>query len=244
MNIQNRDILITGASKGIGCAIAHRLIKDGYNVVLCYNKNTSFIDSIEESIKEYGVSARYIQFDITDRETASRLLLNDIENNGAYYGIICNAGVHKDLPFPAMDCESWDNVINTNLGGVYNILQPIMMTLIRSKKLKRIITMSSIAGIMGNRGQTNYSASKGAIISFTKSLAIELGKRGITVNCIAPGAIDTEMLDDDVIEQAKKIITLKRLGQPDEVAAVASFLLSNDASYITKQVISVDGGMF
>lgn len=244
MNIKNLDVLITGASRGIGNAMAHRLIKDGYNVVLCYNSSSAFIDEIEKAKNEYGVSARYLKFDINNREEASRVLLEDIETNGAYYGIICNAGIHKDMPFPAMDCESWDSVLNTNLGGVYNILQPMMMTLIQSRKLKRIITMSSIAGIMGNRGQTNYSASKGAIISFTKSLAIELGKRGITVNCIAPGAINTEMLDDEVIEHAKKLITLKRLGKPEEVAAVASFLLSNDASYITKQVISVDGGMF
>ncbi len=243
MNIQNKDVLITGASKGIGNAIAHRLIKDGYNVVLCYNSNTTFIDDIEQRIKEHGVCARYLQFDITDRESASKILLEDIENYGAYYGIICNAGIHKDIPFPAMDEQSWDSVLNTNLNGIYNILQPIMMTLLRSKKLKRIITMSSVAAIAGNRGQTNYSASKGAIISFTKSLAIELGKRGITVNCIAPGAIDTEMLDDEVIEHAKKIITLKRLGHPKEIASVASFLLSDDASYITKQVLSVDGGM-
>ncbi len=243
MNIKNLDVLITGSSRGIGNAIAHRLIKDGYNVVLCYNSSSAFIDEIEKAKNEHGVSARYLKFDINNREEASRILLEDIEANGAYYGIICNAGIHKDMPFPAMDCESWDSVLNTNLGGVYNTLQPIMMTLIQSRKLKRIITMSSIAGIVGNRGQTNYSASKGAIISFTKSLAIELGKRGITVNCIAPGAIDTEMLDDDVIEHAKKIITLKRLGKPEEVAAVASFLLSSDASYITKQVISVDGGM-
>ncbi len=239
-----QTILITGASKGIGNAIAHRLIKDGYNVALCYNTNSSFIENIEEQAKEYGVKARFLQFDITNREATSQTLLNDIEQHGGYYGVVCNAGIHIDTPFPAMDQNSWDSVIDTNLGGVYNVLQPIMMALLRSKKLKRIITMSSVAALTGNRGQTNYSASKGAIISFTKSLAIELGKRGITVNCIAPGAIDTEMLDDEVIEHAKKIITLKRLGKPEEVAGVASFLLSSDAAYITKQIISVDGGMF
>lgn len=245
MNNKEKHILITGASGGIGKAIAMRLIKDGYSVVLCYNKNKIF-DTKEEVDKlesEYDVSIRLLQFDINDRENVKNILLKDIEQHNPYYGIICNAGITKDNPFPSISADDWDSVINTNLNSFYNVLNPIIMTLIRSKKMKRIITISSISGISGNRGQTNYSASKAALIGATKSLAIELGKRAITVNCIAPGVIDTGMVNQDVIDYVKPLIPLKRIGKSEEVAALASFLLSDDASYITKQVICIDGGM-
>lgn len=243
MNKKNLDVLVTGASGGIGKAISERLIADGYNLILCYNKNSEFIKEIEKLREKHDVSVRYLQFDITDRDKVKNILLDDIEKHSPYYGIICNAGIYKDAPFPAMDEESWDSVINTNIGGIYNILQPIMLPLIQKRKTRRIITVSSISGIKGNRGQTNYSASKAAIIGFTKSLAIELGKRNITVNAIAPGAIETEMIDEEMIENVKRVIALRRIGLPKEIASVASFLLSEDASYITKQVIQVDGGM-
>lgn len=243
MSNKEKHILITGASGGIGKAIAVKLIKENYNVVLCYYKNAAFIEEINKLASEYNVSTRFLQFNINDRPNVKNILLEDIKNHNPYYGIICNAGITKDSSFPAMSGDDWDNVINTNLNSFYNILNPIMMPLIQSKKMKRIITISSVSGISGNRGQTNYSASKAALIGATKSLAIELGKRGITVNCIAPGVIDTDMVSSEVIDHVKPLIPLKRIGKSEEVAALANFLLSEDASYITKQVICIDGGM-
>lgn len=236
------DVLITGATRGIGRETALYLAKKGYNLVLHCSKNPERLESLSNEIIETGMQARCLAFDISNREESEKVLLDDIERNGIYYGIVLNAGIAKDNPFPAMENEEWDSVINTNLGGFYNVLRPIIMPLIQAKK-GRIIVMSSISGQCGNRGQVNYSASKAGLIGATKALSQEVAKRHITVNCIAPGIIKTDMtesLREEVIGQ----IPMKRMGTAKEVASLVNYLLSKDAGYITGQVIAVNGGLY
>ena len=241
MELKNKEVLITGSSRGIGRATAIYLTNQGYNVVLHCNKN---IDKAKEVNKEIGNSARILQFDISNREETKKVLLDDIEKNGVYYGVVLNAGIARDNVLPAMEDEEWDNVINTNLGGFYNVMKPLIMPMIQSKKKNRIITLSSISGLSGNRGQVNYSASKAGIIGATKALSLEVAKRGITVNCVAPGVIESDMTIDLPKEQVINMIPMKRFGKPEEVAGVINFLLSDAASYVTGRVISVNGGMY
>ncbi len=184
-----------------------------------------------------------LQFDVSDRDQCREVLEADIEQHGACYGVVCNAGITRDNAFPALSSDDWDQVIGTNLDGFYNVLQPIIMPMIHRRKPGRIVTLSSVAGIMGNRGQVNYSAAKAGIIGASKALAVELGKRKITVNCVAPGLIDTEMTQDLPMEEVLKLVPLRRAGKAAEVAATVNFLMSADAAYITRQVISVNGGM-
>ncbi len=241
MELKNKEVLITGSSRGIGRATAIYLANQGYNVVLHCNKN---IDKAKEVNEEIGNTARILQFDISNREETKKVLLDDIEKNGVYYGVVLNAGIARDNVLPAMEDEEWDSVINTNLGGFYNVMKPLIMPMIQSKKKNRIITLSSISGLSGNRGQVNYSASKAGIIGATKALSLEVAKRGITVNCVAPGVIESDMTIDLPKEQVINMIPMKRFGKPEEVAGVINFLLSDAASYITGQVISVNGGMY
>ena len=193
--------------------------------------------------RELGREARVLCFDVADRSACAEALIADIEAHGAYHGVVCNAGIARDNAFPAMTGEEWDSVLHTNLDGFYNVLQPVVMPMVRRRKPGRIVTLSSVSGIAGNRGQTNYSAAKAGIIGASKALALELAKREITVNCVAPGLVDTEMLDESIREEALKMVPLRRVGRVEEVAAVVSFLMSDDASYVTRQVISVNGGM-
>ncbi len=244
MGNKNKSILITGASGSIGLAISKKIIANGYDAVMCYNKNDSFIDDIKNYAKDYNVNIRFLKIDVSNREESKNILLKDIEENSSYYGIVLSSGITMDNAFPAMTGEEWDRVIDINLKSFYNIVNPVIMPMIRNKNGGRIIAISSISGIVGNRGQVNYSASKAGLIGAVKSLAIELGKRNITVNCIAPGVIESEMINDEIIEHAKNMIALKRIGKPEDIANAVSFLLSEEANYITKQVISVDGGMF
>ena len=167
----------------------------------------------------------------------------DIEEHGCYYGVVCNAGIVRDNVFPAMSGEDWDVVLKTNLDGFYNVLNPLIMPMVRRRAPGRIVTLTSVSGLIGNRGQVNYSAAKAGIIGASKALALELAKREITVNCVAPGLIETEMTRDVQLQEVLKLIPLRRIGKPEEVAAVVSFLLTDEAAYITRQVISVNGGL-
>jgi 3-oxoacyl-[acyl-carrier protein] reductase len=241
-------IFITGSSRGIGKAIALYLAKQGYDLVLHCRSQKTQAEAVIAEIEKLGQSARLLQFDIGDRAQCTEQISQDIETHGAYYGVVCNAGITADNAFPALTGEEWDSVIHTNLDSFYNVLQPVIMPMIRRRKPGRIVTLSSVSGIMGNRGQVNYSAAKAGIIGATKALALELAKRDITVNCVAPGLIATEMLDglsSDLIqmEEIKKMIPARRIGDPKEVAAAVAFLMSEDAAYITRQVISVNGGL-
>lgn len=237
-------ILVTGSSRGIGRGIALKLARDGYDLVLHCRSNRSQADELVAEIESIGRGARVLQFDIADREQARQILEQDIESHGAYYGVVCNAGIARDNAFPNLSEEDWDQVMKTNLDGFYNVLHPLIMPMIRRRRPGRIVTLSSVSGMMGNRGQVNYSAAKAGIIGASKALAIELAKRKITVNCVAPGLIDTEMTDELPMEEAMKMIPMRRVGQVGEVAATVSFLMSEGAAYITRQVISVNGGMF
>jgi len=239
-----RTVLVTGSSRGIGRAIAIKLAKDGFEVVIHCRSNRSAAESALEEIINTGGNGRILQFDVSDRFASAEVLQQDNEAHGAYYGVVCNAGIAKDNAFPALTDSDWDTVIHTNLDSFYNVLHPVIMPMIRRKDAGRIVTLSSASGIIGNRGQVNYSAAKAGIIGATKSLAIELGKRKITVNCIAPGLIETDMLKDAELSEALKFVPLRRIGKPQEVAALTSFLFSDDASYITRQVISINGGMY
>lgn len=236
-------VLVTGSSRGIGAAIAKRLARSGFDLVLHCRANRADAEQVKTEIEALGRAARILQFDIANRVQTREALLADVEANGAYYGVVCNAGVNRDTAFPAMTEEDWDAVVHTNLDGFYNVLQPLTMPMVRRRKPGRIVVMSSVSGVMGNRGQVNYSAAKAGLIGATKALALELAKRKITVNCVAPGLIETEMVNDEVAEQVLKMIPAQRLGQVNEVAAAVDFLMSEDAGYITRQVISVNGGL-
>lgn len=241
--MSDKTILVTGSSRGIGRAVALRLARDGYDVVLHCRSGRAEAEAVAAEIRELGRATRILQFDVADRAAAAEVLLADVEAHGCYYGVVCNAGIARDNAFPAMPAEDWDAVIHTNLDGFYNVLHPLTMPLVRRRKPGRIVTLSSVSALMGNRGQVNYSAAKAGIVGATKALAVELASRGITVNCVAPGLIDTEMVEPHVLEEALKLIPAKRMGRPEEVAATVSFLMSEDAAYITRQVISVNGGM-
>lgn len=238
-----RSVLVTGSSRGIGEAIARRLAADGFPVVVHCRARREEAERVCADITSDGGSARVLQFDVADRQGAAQALEADLAAHGAYYGVVCNAGVAADNAFPALSAGDWDSVIRTNLDGFYNVIHPLVMPMVRARQGGRIVTLSSVSGLMGNRGQVNYSAAKAGIIGATKALAVELAKRRITVNCVAPGLVDTQMVDEQVLAEALKLVPMRRMGEPREVAALVSFLVSDDASYITRQVISVNGGM-
>ncbi|MCP3750079.1 MULTISPECIES: 3-oxoacyl-ACP reductase FabG [Pseudomonas] len=237
-------ILVTGSSRGIGRAIALRLARAGFDLVLHCRSGRSEADAVAEEVRGLGQQARVLQFDVADRAACAAILTDDVETHGAYYGVVCNAGLTRDGAFPALTEEDWDQVLRTNLDGFYNVLHPLMMPMIRRRKAGRIVCITSVSGMIGNRGQVNYSASKAGVIGAAKALAIELGKRKITVNCVAPGLIDTAMLDEHVpVEELLKMIPAQRMGTPEEVAGAVNFLMSAEAAYITRQVLAVNGGL-
>jgi 3-oxoacyl-[acyl-carrier protein] reductase len=239
----NKSVLVTGSSRGIGKAVALRLARDGYDIAVHCRSKREEADAVAQAIIALGRTARVLQFDIGDREATAAALEADITQHGCYYGVVCNAGIARDNAFPAMSGEDWDIVLKTNLDGFYNVLNPLIMPLVRRRKPGRIVTMASVSGLIGNRGQVNYSAAKAGIIGATKALAVELASREITVNCVAPGLIDTDMISEAPMEEALKMIPARRVGKPEEVAATVSFLMAEDAAYITRQVISVNGGL-
>jgi 3-oxoacyl-[acyl-carrier protein] reductase len=239
----NKTVLVTGSSRGIGKAIALYLAKQGFDLVIHCRSQRAQAEAVKAEIEQLGRQVRILQFDIADREQCSELINQDIEGYGAYYGVVCNAGIAADNAFPSLTGEQWDSVIHSNLDGFYNVLQPVVMPMVRRRKPGRIVTLSSVSGVMGNRGQVNYSAAKAGIIGATKALALELAKRDITVNCVAPGLIETEMVSELPLDEIKKMIPARRAGSAKEVAAVVAFLMSEDAAYVTRQVISVNGGL-
>lgn len=237
---QAKTILVTGASKGIGRAIAIRLGRAGFDVAAHYHSDRA---GAEAALAQAGGQGRLIGFDIADRQAARAALEADLAEHGAPWGVVLNAGITSDTAFPAMTDQDWDSVLGTNLDGFYNVLRPLVMPMVQARKGGRIVTLSSVSGIMGNRGQVNYSAAKAGIIGATKSLALELAKRAITVNCVAPGVIETAMTHDLPRDEVERMIPMRRLGQADEVAGLVAFLCSDEAGYITRQVISVNGGL-
>ena len=240
-----KRVLVTGAGTGLGKAIAIELCKNDFEVVLHYRSSKSGIEDALSRINELGKKATSLCFDITDRAQCKQILEQDIEQNGSYYGIVCNAGITKDAAFPMMTDDDWDSVVRTNIDGFYNVVKPCIMPMIAAHEGGRIIAISSVSGIMGNRGQVNYSASKAALIGAVKALALEVAKRNITVNAVSPGLINTQMteLDETVKKEILKMIPLKRMGKPQDVADTVAFLMSDKANYITRQVISVNGGL-
>jgi 3-oxoacyl-[acyl-carrier protein] reductase len=233
-----RRVLVTGSSRGIGRAIAERLARSGFAVSVHCRSNRAEADALAAQI-----GAAVLQFDVTDRSAVRRALELDLEAHGPYYGVVCNAGVTRDNTFAALSDAEWDEVLGTSLEGFYNVVQPLIMPMVRAKQGGRIITIGSVSGIMGNRGQVNYSAAKAGLIGATKALAVELASRHITVNCVAPGVIESDMTADMPLEQALKMVPMNRIGRTVEVAAAVDFLMSDDAGYITRQVLSVNGGL-
>jgi 3-oxoacyl-[acyl-carrier protein] reductase len=237
-------VLVTGSSRGIGRAIALRLARDGFDVVVHYHARREAAEQVAAEVRAFGRGARLLCFDVAQRESAAQALTADMQAHGAYYGVICNAGIARDAAFPAMTGEEWDAVVHTNLDSFYNVLQPVVMPMVRRRAPGRIVTLASVSGLIGNRGQANYSAAKGGVIAATKALAVELAKREITVTCVAPGLIDTDMIDANTpMEKILEVIPMHRIGKPEDVAGAVSWLMSPDASYVTRQVISVNGGL-
>jgi len=238
-----RRVLVTGASRGIGRAIAVRLAADGFAVAINYRERKDAAVAVAERIRGAGGEASLLGFDVSDRAACKAVLEAEVEDRGAFYGVVCNAGVRADGPFPGLSDDAWDRVLRTNLDSFYNVLHPLVMPMIRDRRGGRIVTLTSAAGLFGNRGQVNYSASKAGLIGATRSLSLELAKRKITVNAVAPGLIETEMLEGADLDGLASLIPMRRMGTPEEVAAVVAFLCSEESSYVTGQVISVNGGM-
>jgi 3-oxoacyl-[acyl-carrier protein] reductase len=238
-----RSVLVTGASRGIGRAIAERLAADGFEVIVNYRSSTAEAEDVCARIVAVGGHARALQFDVADRDATAAALKDDVGRNGIYYGVVCNAGIVRDSVFAGMSAEDWDGVIHTNLDGFFNVLNPLVLPMTRKRKPGRIVTISSVSGLVGNRGQVNYGAAKAGIIGATKALAVELAQRGITVNCVAPGLIETDMTRNLPLADMLQQIPAGRLGKPDDVAAAVSYLMSDGAAYVTRQVLSVNGGL-
>jgi 3-oxoacyl-[acyl-carrier protein] reductase len=237
-------VLLTGASGSLGGAIARGLARAGYSLVLCARSRVERAEALKAEVIALGRDAWVLQFDVTDREETSRVLTGHVEMHGAPYGVIVNAGLTRDGAFPALTGADWDSVLRTNLDGFFNLVHPLVMPMIRRRAEGRIVAIGSISGVMGNRGQVNYSASKAGLIGAVKALAVELASRKITVNCVAPGLIESEMANGAPVDEIVKSIPMGRLGKPEEVAAAVEYLLSPGAAYVTRQVLSLNGGMY
>jgi 3-oxoacyl-[acyl-carrier protein] reductase len=247
--MSGRRVLVTGSSRGIGREIALRLASAGFAVTLHGRSESNALTAVAGELaaingQEQAGKPHTLTFDICDRAYVKQVLEEDVAAHGAFYGVVCNAGITRDGAFPALTDQDWDQVIDTGLNGFFNVVQPLVMPMVRMKQGGRIVTLASVSGIMGNRGQVNYSAAKSGLIGATKALAVELASRRITVNCVAPGLIETDMTGQlEHLDEMLKMIPLGRMGHTREVAAAVAFLLSDDAAYMTRQVLSVNGGM-
>lgn len=242
-SVPSRHVLVTGASGRLGRAIALRLAQDGFHVTAHCHHHVAEAQALCEAISNSGGSADWIAFDVADREEALRQLEAKVAADGPFYGIVCNAGITRDGAFPALSGEDWDQVLAVGLDGFFNVVQPLIIPMIKLRNGGRIVCIASVSGVVGNRGQVNYSAAKAGLIGAAKALAVELASRAITVNCIAPGLIESELVDEIVLERALQAIPMNRVGQPEDVAAAVGFLFSDDANYITRQVLGVNGGL-
>jgi 3-oxoacyl-[acyl-carrier protein] reductase len=236
-------VLVTGATGPIGSAIARRLAQDGFRVTVHCRSRADQAKDLCREIEAAGGRADWLAFDVTDRAQAKACLERQVEEQGAYHGIVCNAGITRDKAFPALSGEDWDSVVRTSLDGLFNVVQPLTLPMVRRRRGGRIVAVASVSGVIGNRGQVNYSAAKAGVIGAVKALAVELASRGITVNAVAPGLIASPLLQDLDLDQALKPVPMGRVGLPEEVAALVAFLCSDQAGYITRQVIGVNGGL-
>lgn len=234
--------LITGASRGIGAAVAEALAAAGHPIILNYRVNKQAAEGVRDRIDRSGGHVLMAPFDVTDRQAVTESLDEFLAAETPIGIIVNNAGVARDKPFPAMPPPDWDLVTRTSLDGFYNVTRPLIMPMIR-RRWGRIINVASVSGVVGNRGQVNYSAAKAGLIGATRSLAQEVARRGITVNAVAPGLIETDMIKEAPIEKILKVIPMRRLGRPEEVAKLIVFLAGEDAAYITGQVIGINGGL-
>ena len=242
-NASPRHVLVTGASGRLGRTIAIQLAQDGFHVTVhCHHKVEEAM-AVCETIAAFGGHSDWIAFDVTDREETRSKLESWVASHGPFYGVVCNAGITRDGAFPALSGEDWDQVLGVGLDSFFNVMQPLILPMIKTRKGGRIVCISSVSGVVGNRGQVNYSAAKAGLIGAAKALAVEVASRGITVNCVAPGLIESEMVDETVLERALQAIPMNRVGQPQDVAATVGFLFSDAANYITRQVIGVNGGL-
>ncbi len=238
-----RRILVTGSSRGIGKAIALRLAQDGLAVTIHCRSRVTEAEAVVREILAHGGEADLAVFDVRDGDAAKTALADRVAAGGAYWGVVLNAGIVRDNTFAAIERADWNEVIDTSLAGFYNVLHPLVMPMVRLRDGGRIVLLASVAGVAGNRGQTNYSAAKAGLIGAGKALAVELAPRGITVNSVAPGLIDSEMTQELDKSHILPAIPMGRAGTTAEVAGVVSFLVSPSASYVTRQVIGVNGGL-